>query len=198
LARPSPDPSPDRSDDPDTSAQAFRFTAAVLFAAIAVTTFAQLPQRLTGGWLHAQRSSYAVLWPQRWGFFGDTADTDVVVAYLVDATGAATVEPTQRHMSPENLWGLGRVSDTEQNEIVYVTSQLPREEWRLCAAASLAGCRSLTGRPYRLANGFPAARLCGRVAFAILRPGAGPPGPTPSRRRVGAVALTQLSCVGRA
>jgi Sporulation delaying protein SdpA len=184
------------TDDAAVIRQARRFTAAVLFTAIAVTTLAQLPHRLTAGLLSGQRSAYAVAWPQRWGFFGDTPDTDVVVAYLVGPAGAAVVEPTQRHLSAANLWGLRRVSDTEQNEIVYLTSQLPADQWTHCAADSLAGCHDLTARPYQLTNRFPAARLCGRVAFAVLRPSVGPVGPDSPRRRVGSVALTQLRCTG--
>jgi Sporulation delaying protein SdpA len=173
-----------------------RFTAAILFTVIAVTTLAQLPHRLTGGLLSGQHAVYAMAWPQHWGFFGDTPDTEVIVAYLVGPTGAAAAEPAQRHLSAPNLWGLSRVSDTEQNEIAYLTSRLPPDQWVHCTADTPAGCRDLDARPYPLVNRFPLARLCGRVAFAILGPSAGPVGRDSPRRRVSAVALAELRCIG--
>jgi hypothetical protein len=184
------------TDETAVMKQGRRFTAVVLFTVIAVTTVAQLPHRLTGGLLSGQRAAYLVAWPQRWGFFGDTPDTDVIVAYLVSPTGATEAEPGQRHLSAPNLWGLRRVSDTEQNEIVYLTGQLPPDQWTHCAADLPAGCRDLTARPYPVVNRFPVPRLCGRVAFAVLRPSSGPVGPDSPRRRVGAVALTELRCTG--
>jgi hypothetical protein len=89
---------------PAAERRGYAVTATALFTVLGVTVFAQLPLPLPSPRLPAgMRSAYAVLSPQRWGFFATAADTGVVVAYRVGEDGTVGAEPSQRHLSAPNL-----------------------------------------------------------------------------------------------
>lgn len=177
-----------------TERRGFAFTAALLFAVMGVALAAQLP--VTGGiWPAAQRSAYALVWPQRWGFFAGGPDTGVVVVYVLGSRGTLDQAPGQRHMTAAGGWGVGRSSDTLQQEIGYLVRSIPADLWTPCAAGDVSGCR--VDRTYRTVNTFPAPQLCGRVTLAVLGPDDRRADPGGTGRRVQSVLPAELVCPAR-
>jgi len=168
--------------------QGFTLTLTLLGTLFAATFCAQLPARWTPAWLAGQRTAYAEVWPQGWAFFAAQPDEAAISVTRVGPGGRASLASSSMasQMSAANLWGLGRTSTAEFNEVRTLAAEVPKGDWIPCAVTRSAECPA-KAPVVLLNNTFTPAIVCGE--FAIVRT---PPGVTAAKSVT--VALVRVLC----
>jgi hypothetical protein len=181
---------------PATSAQGFGLTLAAFGTLLVVTLCGQLPAGFAPSWLRAVRGTYRMIWPQAWSFYANTADTSTITAYRLNSNGAATGSMLPLSTSEQNAWGLGRTTQADVDEALFLADQVPANYWSSCSEPLSDSCLS-TARTYRFGSAYQSALLCGRIVFVRAQPSSEPAERSAADRRPVSVAVVQLTCSER-
>lgn len=140
-------------------------------------------------------AGYEVLWPQRWWFFTGLGENEFV-AYRIEATEDLNPRD-ERHRRAERLFGLNRIDDVRETEVLPIGRLVPSRYWQTCGQAELIACSAGLDRSlsYRLRNPARRPTICGSTAVVARRAIAREPGVLPDKRKqVVKVALTDVEC----
>lgn len=168
---------------------------AILGTVFFVTAAVQFASSVAPGWLGRVSATYDSFWPQGWGFFANSEDTDTLSVYRQDGESGPGASELPLFMSSENSWGLGRIAASRQDQAVILASLIPSGAWTDCATPITRACLSRL-RESRVVNRYQAPLLCGNLLFVKARPWSpahgGPKGGSPDSS---SVAEAIVSCV---
>jgi len=174
------------------SAVGFKLTMATFGVLFLVTLYGQLPRQAVVGWFAHRANAFAVVWPQHWSFFTNTADSDTFSAYRRGQGNTLSVAVTSQ-MSARNAWGLGSTSAAQFDELDAVASEIPTSTWVSCNDVEARSCLA-AAKTVDLINPFRPGVLCGALVIVRFPASTGAQGAAPNGPRPGSVVSAQVSC----
>ncbi|MFI6479284.1 hypothetical protein ACIBH1_15225 [Nonomuraea sp. NPDC050663] len=168
--------------------EAGRGLAATLIALTVISASAAVAQShasVVPSWLKRARSSFELIWPQRWSFFSREGTAPFTVAYSLE--GGRFRPIVNRQASAELWWGIRR-SGTEFS-VRALGASIPNRYWYVCTADDIGYCRSVVAavEPFEFLVPAGSSLPCGRSVFARKRPSG-------DGLRVHQIAVVKLSC----
>lgn len=175
----------------DSAFRGFSLTATVLLTLLGVTLYSQLPVPSALPSLASEKSTFASIWPQGWGFFATEGDAVALTAYRPGEGGDMT-SMTPPMMSQANAWGVGHTAIAAYDVAYSLAAMVPQKAWVSCPQVFARAC--LTKAPsVQLVNSFKPAILCGWLIFVENAPGQVPV-TVESKARSGRVAKLDVRC----